>query len=107
MSYGLLQTLEACKGKQGLGASVMKLFGRGMELIIPRPSRHSYTKLSFADSEDEGLLKSQPEIVESYELEARAGKPRRPLRLLPFHRIWTKNVLCTIPAQAFFDFQMG
>jgi MFS family permease len=106
VGIGLEETLEACKGKQGLGASVVKLFGRGMELITPRPL-HSYTKLSFADSEDEGLLKSQPEIVESYELEARAGKPRRPLRLLPFHRIWTKNVLCTLIAQAFFDFQMG
>ena len=100
----LFQTLKACKGKPGLGAYVVKLFGRGMEFIIPRP----YTNLSLQDNEDEGLLlKVQSETVESYELENRAGKPRRPLPLLPFHRIWTKNVLCTLLAQAFFDFQMG
>lgn len=100
----LFQTLEACKGKPGLGAYVVKLFGRGMEFIIPRPL-HSYTNLSLQDSEDEGLLLKVRS--ESYELEDRAGKPRRPRPLLPFHRIWTKNVLCTLLAQAFFDFQMG
>jgi len=71
--------------------------------IIPR--------MEVARPTGEGLLlKVQSEIVESYELEDRAGKPRRPLPLLPFHRIWTKNVLdvpCTLLAQAFFDFQMG
>jgi hypothetical protein len=43
---------------------------------------------------------------ESYELEEKA-KPVRVKRGLPFRRIWTKNVLCTLGAQAFFDFQMG
>ncbi|KAI9833767.1 MAG: hypothetical protein M1819_003500 [Sarea resinae] len=33
-------------------------------------------------------------------------KPRRRPQL-PLRRIWTKNVLCTLLAQAFFDFHMG
>jgi hypothetical protein len=33
--------------------------------------------------------------------------PENPRQVLPFSRLWTKNVLCTLFAQAFFDFQMG
>lgn len=44
---------------------------------------------------------------ESYELEEKATPALKPQRILPFRRIWIPNVLCTLLAQAFFDFQMG
>lgn len=99
------QTLDACKGKPGLGAFAVKYFLRGMRAVVPRSS-YLYSKLPFQDQEEESLLERENDRTESYEMEEK-GKPARPIRMLPFGRIWTKNVLCTLLAQAFFDFQMG
>lgn len=108
VAVGLEETLEACKGKPGLGAFVVKLFVRGMQAVVPRSS-YLYSKLPLQDHhEEESLLaRQQPDPTESYELEEKAAKPKRRAQVLPFRRIWTKNVLCTLLAQAFFDFQMG
>ncbi|KAJ9204461.1 hypothetical protein DTO021D3_8509 [Paecilomyces variotii] len=105
-AIGLEETLDACKGKPGLGAFAVKLFFRGVRTVVPRSSRW-YSKLPFQEHEEEGLLAREPvDRTESYEMEEK-GKPARPARVLAFRRIWTKNVLCTLLAQAFFDFQMG
>ncbi|KKA17592.1 MFS transporter [Rasamsonia emersonii CBS 393.64] len=108
VAVGLEETLEACKGRPGLGALAVRMFTRGLKAVVP-PSSAVYSKLPLQDlTEEEGLLEQSPaEPGESYELEAKAGKPKRVVRVLPFRRIWTKNVLCTLLAQAFFDFQMG
>ncbi|KAJ6191111.1 hypothetical protein N7519_001132 [Penicillium mononematosum] len=63
-------------------------------------------KDSARDYDEDGPLLDQ-DRSESYELEEKAHKPVRLQRVLPFRKIWTKNVLCTLGAQAFFDFQMG
>ncbi|CAL5866735.1 uncharacterized protein PFLUO_LOCUS945 [Penicillium psychrofluorescens] len=102
VAYGFEETLAACKGKPGLGSILMRLFGRGMRTVVPSTSP-LYTRLPFRDNEEDGPLLDR---AESYELEEKA-KPVRVQRVLPFRRIWTKNVLCTLIAQAFFDFQMG
>jgi hypothetical protein len=102
VGYGFEETLAACKGKPGLGAIIMRLFGRGMRNVVPTTSP-LYTRLPFRDYEEDGPLLDR---AESYELEEKA-KPVRVQRVLPFRKIWTKNVLCTLLAQAFFDFQMG
>jgi hypothetical protein len=84
----------------------VRLSARGLKTFVPSSS-YLYSKLPLQDGDDDPLLHPAPELVESYELEAKAGRSKRPTRILPFYRIWTKNVLCTLLAQAFFDFQMG
>jgi hypothetical protein len=107
VAYGLEETLASCKGKPGLGAFAMKLFARSIKAVVPSSSP-LYTRLPFRDYEEDGPLLGRPlDRSESYELEEKAHKPVRLQRVLPFRRIWTKNVLCTLGAQAFFDFQMG
>ena len=100
------QTLQACKGKPGLGSFTMKYFARSVRSVVGTRSP-LYSKLPFRDADEDGpLLGHSEDRSESYELEEKA-KPMRAKRVLPFGRIWTKNVLSTLLAQAFFDFQMG
>ncbi|KXG50691.1 Major facilitator superfamily domain, general substrate transporter [Penicillium griseofulvum] len=107
VAYGLEETLASCKGKPGLGAFAKKVFARCMKVVVPS-SLSSYTRLPLREYEEDGPLLGRPmDPSESYELEEKAHKPARLRRALPFRRIWTKNVLCTLGAQAFFDFQMG
>ncbi|CAG7987864.1 unnamed protein product [Penicillium olsonii] len=107
VAYGLEETLASCKGKPGLGTFAMKLFSRSVKTVVPSSSP-LYERLPFRDDEEDGpLLGRSMDRSESYELEEKAHKPVRLQRVLPFRRIWTKNVLCTLGAQAFFDFQMG
>ncbi|KAL4876278.1 ASST-domain-containing protein [Aspergillus karnatakaensis] len=102
VALGLEETLEACKGKPGLRVFTLRLAGRAVRAIIPSSSP-LYSRLPFADHEESGPLLG----AETFELEEKAAKSRKHTRTLPFRRIWTKNVLCTLLAQAFFDFQMG
>ena len=84
----------------------MRLFSRALRVVVPSSSP-LYSRIPFRDHDEEGhLLSRATEPAESYELEEKA-KPARPARVLSFRHIWTKNVLCTLFAQAFFDFQMG
>lgn len=102
----ILQTLDACKGKPGLGTFAMRIFSRVLKTVIPSSSP-IYSRIPFRDYDESGpLLSRAMEPAESFEMEEKAAKPRR-ARILPFRRIWTKNVICTLTAQAFFDFQMG
>ncbi|CAI7666419.1 hypothetical protein N7533_009751 [Penicillium manginii] len=106
VGYGLEETLLACKGKPGLGAFIMKFFARSVRGVVGTSSP-IYSKLPFRDYDEGGPLMGQAmDRSESYELEEKA-RPMHVKRVLPFGRIWTKNVWCTLLAQAFFDFQMG
>ncbi|KAL4762616.1 ASST-domain-containing protein [Aspergillus foveolatus] len=104
VALGLEETLEACKGKPGLGTYSLRLVARGVRALVPSSSP-LYSRLPFADYEESGPLLGRAN--ETYELEEKSTKTPRHTRVLPFRRIWTKNVLCTLLAQAFFDFQMG
>ncbi|KAL4996602.1 ASST-domain-containing protein [Aspergillus recurvatus] len=104
VALGLEETLEACKGKPGLGTFFLRLIARGVKALVPSSSP-LYSRLPFADYEESGPLLGR--VSETYELEEKTTKASRHARVLPFRRIWTKNVLCTLLAQAFFDFQMG
>ena len=84
----------------------MRIFARGIRAVVPSSSP-LYHRLPFADYDEEGPLLNRRDAAESYEMEEKATKSTRQSRTLPFRRIWTKNVLCTLLAQAFFDFQMG
>ncbi|KAL3475901.1 ASST-domain-containing protein [Aspergillus californicus] len=104
VALGLEETLDACKGKPGLGTFSLRLVARAIRAAVPSSSP-LYSRLPFADYEESGPLLGRP--GETYELEEKATRHGRLARILPFRRIWTKNVLCTLLAQAFFDFQMG
>ncbi|KAJ5161721.1 hypothetical protein N7492_007113 [Penicillium capsulatum] len=107
VGYGLEETLHACKGKPGLGSFALKYLARSVRGVVGNDSP-IYSKLPFRDFDEDGpLLGRAMDRSESYELEEKASKPMRVKRVLPFGSIWTKNVLCTLTAQAFFDFQMG
>lgn len=107
VGYGLDETLHACKGKPGLGSFALKYLARTVRGLFGNTSP-LYSKLPFRDFDEDGpLLGPDLDRSESYELEEKASKPIRMKRVLPFGRIWTKNVWCTLIAQAFFDFQMG
>ncbi|KAJ5096838.1 hypothetical protein N7456_007559 [Penicillium angulare] len=107
VGYGLEETLLACKGKPGVGSYIMKFCARSVRGVVGTSSP-IYTKLPFRDYDEDGpLLAGAMDRSESYEMEEKAAKPMRMKRVLPFNQIWTKNVWCTLLAQAFFDFQMG
>ncbi|RDW89949.1 putative MFS transporter [Aspergillus mulundensis] len=103
VGLGLEETLEACKGKPGPGTYALRLMARAVRAVVGSSSP-LYQRLPFADYDESGPLLGR---AETYELEEKATKVPRHARILPFRRIWTKNVLCTLLAQAFFDFQMG
>lgn len=85
----------------------MKFFARSVRTVVGTSSP-IYSRLPFRDYDEGGPLLGRPlDRCESYELEEKASRPIRLKRALPFRRIWTKNVLSTLGAQAFFDFQMG
>jgi hypothetical protein len=107
VAMGLEETSQACKGKPGLGAFALKLFARVLKAVVPSSSP-LYWRLPISDHDEEGpLFNRSIGPTESYELEENAAKPTRHVLALPFQRIWTKNVVCILLAQAFFDFQMG
>ncbi|KAE8354988.1 MFS general substrate transporter [Aspergillus coremiiformis] len=107
VGIGLEETLEACKGKPGLGVFTARIVSRVVRAVVPSSSP-LYQRLPFTDGDEDGpLLSHNRDPTESYELEEKATKPLRHKRMLPFRRLWTKNVLSTLLAQAFFDFQMG
>ncbi|PGH09221.1 hypothetical protein AJ79_05750 [Helicocarpus griseus UAMH5409] len=105
----LEETLDACKNGPTLWAYLLGMISRGQDLLSSRSS-HRYSRPAFQDSDGtENLLRNSEDYPPAYELQERANKVRQPMRkrVLPFRRIWTSNVLCTLLAQAFFDFQMG
>lgn len=67
-------------------------------------SHSQYSALAVHD-EDGALLDPSKEGYD--DTEPSKARSKRVVRVLPFHRLWTKNVLFTLLAQAFFDFQMG
>lgn len=109
--FGLEETLEARKGRPGIVAFLRRtVFNPLFSKVVPR-SLQQYTRINESDAEMRTSFLNQHERDassddESYEMEEKA-QPLRPRQKLPFSRIWTRNVICTLIAQAFFDFHMG
>lgn len=106
VAYGLEETLQSCKGKPGPVSITLKYFSHLVKGVVGTSSP-IYSKLREFDEDGPLLANGGFDRSESYELEEKAARPVRVKRVLPFRRIWTKNVLFTLLAQAFFDFQMG
>ncbi|PGH07120.1 hypothetical protein GX51_01907 [Blastomyces parvus] len=103
----LEETLDICRHGPTLWSRLVGIITRTLGFFSYHAS-HRYSRPAFQDSEgSQQLLENPTEGSHEYELEERASKARQPSPVLPFHRIWTSNVLCTLLAQAFFDFQMG
>ncbi|KLJ09352.1 hypothetical protein EMPG_15215 [Blastomyces silverae] len=103
----LEETLDVCRHGPTLWSYLVGIISRSLGFLSYHPS-HRYSRPAFQESEgSEQLLEVSTESPHEYELEERVSKARQPRRILPFRRIWTSNVLCTLLAQAFFDFQMG
>ncbi|KAK2786648.1 hypothetical protein FQN53_006352 [Emmonsiellopsis sp. PD_33] len=105
----LEETLEICKNGPSLWSYLVESVTRGLNFVSSPSSRHyHYSRPTFQDTEGtEDLLDGHSGGLNTYELGEREGKVRQTKRVLPFRRIWTSNVICTLVAQAFFDFQMG
>jgi hypothetical protein len=100
-----IQTLESCKGKPGLWFYALKLLRRLLGgAKSPSTAQYSSIPLRDGDDEDGPLLPAQKDAENELE---QGNVPKKPSLVLPFRRVWTKNVIFTLTAQAFFDFQMG
>lgn len=82
---------------------MLKLLAR----ILGSSSSRSHSQYSALAAHDEDGALLDPSKDGYNDTEHSKARSRRVVRVLPFHRLWTKNVLFTLLAQAFFDFQMG
>lgn len=95
--FGLEETLKSRKQKFDTGLHIARV----MSNFLPfKKSRGDYELL------DSPTSVNAPETIEVTTLNA-PDKPVQKTRKLPFRRIWTKNVVCTLLFTAFFDFHMG
>ena len=98
------QTLESIRDRPDwglrLGQSIARLF---------QSRRYQYTAL---DTEDTLYSPSDTSRTDSYELEPQLSKtsappPKSKLKKLPFSRIWTTNVLCTLLCHGILAMHIG
>ncbi|KAJ0108740.1 hypothetical protein J7T55_011230 [Diaporthe amygdali] len=93
--FGLEETSKSKKNSFDPGLYAV---ARAKAFVLRRPldyvyhSRTGYSELRL----DEKSENPQPAVV--------APKKRK---TLPFSRLWTKNVICTLLSQAFYDFHLG
>lgn len=107
--FHLEETLVSRKSTFDLGRHLSQKFRDFF--CVPARGQHPYNKLTtdFADSDTTlGALGSSTlsTFSESFELEEKKSAPAKKPKL-PFRRIFTRNVCCTLIAQSLFDFHMG
>ncbi|POS74516.1 hypothetical protein DHEL01_v207083 [Diaporthe helianthi] len=89
---------ETSKGKKGSFDAGLYAAARAKAFILRRPldyvyhSHNGYSELHFEEKSEN----PQPTMTEP--------KNRK---VLAFSRLWTKNVICTLLSQAFYDFHLG
>ena len=98
--FGLEETLKSRKGRFDLGIHLRSKFSSR----LPSGASMRYSMLSSEPTEDEGPATSRPPSEAGPIFEKRAGATS--IRL-PFHQIFTKNVIFTLITVAFFDFHLG
>lgn len=88
---GLEETLSAKRGQFDMG---LYIAGRAKEIVLRRPAvPHGYAPVQ------------KQEMI--HELEEEPVRPATKQRVLPFRRIWTRNVIFTLLTGALFDFHLG
>lgn len=100
--FGLEETLNARRGQFDMGLHIV---ARVKQTIFrrPMPTHQGYSQIRRRDDHQEGSFELDEEkssVVSSMDSSA---KPR----VLPFSRIWTRNVVLTLVTGAFYDFHLG
>ncbi|KAI1750537.1 major facilitator superfamily domain-containing protein [Xylaria castorea] len=99
--FGLEETSSKRRNKFDLG---LHLARRLRAIALRKPIDDGYYKLETLNAPDSPSmrdnLKKTPIVATPPEL-------KRTRRTLPFSRVWTRNVIFTLIAEALFDFQLG
>ncbi|KAH7310495.1 major facilitator superfamily domain-containing protein [Stachybotrys elegans] len=89
----LEETLEERRGKPDYG---LELGSRLKQKLFGTQPHTGYAKVTVHEDIAMEVRTSKP-----------ASKPARPVRRLPFYRLWTRNVIFTLITGAFYDFHLG
>ncbi|KAI1272496.1 major facilitator superfamily domain-containing protein [Xylaria sp. FL0933] len=96
---GLEETSSKLRNKPDIGLRI----GRRLKAIILRqPINDGYYTLETFNAPDSPTMN-----IELEKTPVVATLPKKPTRSLPFRRVWTRNVIFTLVAEALFDFQLG
>ncbi|ORY62134.1 major facilitator superfamily domain-containing protein [Pseudomassariella vexata] len=95
--FGLEETSVAKRDKFDAG---LHLWARFMSFVTRRPMHEGYSKLEW--NENTNQLQTLSE-----KLPVADTQPKHFTHSLPFSRIWTRNVIFTLVAAAFYDFHLG
>ncbi|KAI0808747.1 major facilitator superfamily domain-containing protein [Xylaria sp. FL0064] len=96
---GLEETSSKLRNKPDIGLQI----GRQLKAIILRqPINDGYYTLETFNAPDSPTMN-----IELEKTPVVAALPKKPTRSLPFRRVWTRNVIFTLVAEALFDFQLG
>ncbi|KAI1296420.1 major facilitator superfamily domain-containing protein [Xylaria venustula] len=96
---GLEETSSKLRNKPDIGLQ----FGRRLTaFILRKPIADGYYALETFNPPDSPSLNGEREKTSVI-----AAQPKRTTRSLPFSRVWTRNVVFTLVAEALFDFQLG
>ncbi|KAI1422740.1 major facilitator superfamily domain-containing protein [Xylaria sp. FL1777] len=96
---GLEETSSKMKNKPDIG---LQLSRRLKAIILRQPVNDGYYALQTFNAPDSPSLNGEIEKTPVV-----ATQPKRTGRSLPFRRVWTRNVIFTLVAEALFDFQLG
>ncbi|KAM0817854.1 putative Major facilitator superfamily (MFS) profile domain-containing protein [Seiridium cardinale] len=94
--FGLEETLNAKKGCFDMG---LYIAARAKQIIFRRPMHLGYSQLQRPDASQHVIALKQVPINKA--------PPSEKTRVLPFWRIWTRNVIFTLITGAFYDFHLG
>ncbi|RYP26667.1 hypothetical protein DL767_007950 [Monosporascus sp. MG133] len=100
--FALEETSPSRRGKFDIG---LHLAGRFKNFLLRRQETEGYSKLQMNESWDS--TESSLESVEEKSPVVVSQVMRRSSRKLPFHRLFTKNVIFTLVTEAFYDFHLG
>ncbi|KAI1151084.1 major facilitator superfamily domain-containing protein [Nemania diffusa] len=98
---GLEETSSKRRNKPDPGLDLAR---RLKAIILRKPIDDGYYKLETMNGPDSP---SMDEPSEKRPVVATPAALKRPRRSLPFKRVWTRNVIFTLVAEALFDFQLG
>ncbi|KAI0975920.1 major facilitator superfamily domain-containing protein [Xylaria arbuscula] len=96
---GLEETSIKLRNKPDIG---LQLGRRLKAFILRKPITDGYYALENSNTPDSSSLNGEQEKTPVI-----AAQPKRTTRSLPFSRVWTRNVVFTLVAEALFDFQLG
>ncbi|KAH8657968.1 MFS transporter [Xylariales sp. PMI_506] len=92
---------ETLNGKRDQFDSGLYIAARAKQLIFRRPTNLGYTKLGKRD-----VVRPQSIALQERPGAGGAQSEKKP-KVLPFRRIWTRNVIFTLITGAFYDFHLG